>query len=78
MSLISIQEALNNFKELIDNSIVEGGDTGKEAMIRSSRPILNLHEAVKSELVKAGIDEHLIFPPLNSRTPELKLAGSRK
>lgn len=57
---------------------MEGGDKGKEAMIRSSRPILNLHEAVKSELIKAGVDRDLIFPPLNSRTPELKLAGSRK
>jgi hypothetical protein len=78
MSLASIQKALNNFKDLIENSIIEGGDKGKEAMIRSSRPILNLHEAVKAELVKAGIDKDLIFPPLNSRTPELKLAGSRK
>lgn len=78
MSLINIQKAVNNFKALIENSIVESGDKGKEAMIRSSRPILNLHEAVKSELIKAGIDRDLIFPPLNSRTPELKLAGSRK
>jgi len=78
MSLTNIQKALNNFKELIENSIIEGGDKGKEAMIRSSRSILNLHEAVKAELVKVGIDKDLIFPPLNSRTPELKLAGSRK
>jgi hypothetical protein len=78
MSLINIQEAINNFQTLINNSIVDGGVKGKEAMIRSSRPILNLHEVVKSELIKAGIDKDLIFPPLNSRTPELKLAGSRK
>lgn len=78
MSLINIQKAIDNFKSLIEGSIVEGGDKGKEAMIRSSRPILNLHEAVKSELIKAGVDKDLIFPPLNNRTPELKLAGSRK
>ena len=76
--LISIEDALNNFRELIHQSIIDGGSAGKEAMIRSSRPILNLHEAVKSELIKAGIDNNLIFPPLNRRTPELKLAGSRK
>lgn len=77
-NLISIHDALNNFRTLIQQSIIEGGSTGKEAMIRSSRPILNLHEAVKTELVKAGIDEDRIFPPLSKRTPELKLAGSRK
>jgi hypothetical protein len=78
MSLKSIQKAIENFKELIEASIIENGAKGKEAMIRSSRPILNIHEAVKVELVEAGINEDLIFPPLNSRTPELKLAGSRK
>lgn len=78
MSLINIQKAVNNFQSLINKSIIENGVKGKEAMIRSSKPILNLHEAVKSELIKAGINSDLIFPPLNSRTPELKLAGSRK
>jgi hypothetical protein len=75
---ISIQKAVNNFKALIEDSIREGGEEAKQAMIRSSRPILNLHEAVKSELIKAGVAKDFIFPPLNSRTPELKLAGSRK
>lgn len=78
MSLVNIQKAVNNFKALIESSIVENGVKGKEAMIRSSRPILNLHETVKTELIKTGVDKDLIFPPLNSRTPELKLAGSRK
>jgi len=75
---ISIQKAVNNFKTLIEDSIKKGGEEAKQAMIRSSRPILNLHEAVKSELIKAGVAKDFIFPPLNSRTPELKLAGSRK
>ena len=75
---ISIQKAVNNFKTLIEDSIKKGGEEAKQAMIRSSRPILNLHEAVKSELIKARVSKDFIFPPLNSRTPELKLAGSRK
>ncbi len=49
-NLISIQEAVNNFKTLIEDAILKGGEGGKHAIIRSSRPILNLHEAVKSEL----------------------------
>ncbi len=77
-NLVSIQKAVNNFKALIQDSIEGGGEDAKQAMIRSSRPILNLHEAVKSELLKACVAKDLIFPPLNSRTPELKLAGSRK
>ncbi len=77
-NLINIQEAVNNFKTLIENAILKGGEEAKHAIIRSSRPILNLHEAVKSELVKYGVSEDFIFPPLNSRRPELKLAGSRK
>ena len=47
-------------------------------MIRSSKPILNLHEAVKSQLVENGVSLDLMFPPLENRSPELKLAGSLK
>jgi hypothetical protein len=76
--LIQLIDALTNFRSLIHQSIVEGGSEGKNAMIRSSRPILNVHEAVKSALISAGIAENALFPPLNNRSPELKLAGSRK
>lgn len=78
MSLIDIQESINNFKDLINTSILSGGEKGKEAMIRSSRPILNIHEAVKADLIRAGVPKELIFPPLGKRSPELKLAGARK
>jgi hypothetical protein len=77
-NLISIQQAVNNFKDLIENSIIEGGSKAKTAMIRSSRPILNIHEAVKGQLVLSGVNEKLIFPPLGERKPELKLAGGLK
>lgn len=77
-NLISIQEAVTNFRNLINASIVEGGNKSKTAMIRSSKPILNIHEAVKSQLIEYGVNPNLIYPPLQSRTPELKLAGSLK
>lgn len=76
--LITIEQAVVNFKELIEGSIIEGGTAGKQAMIRSSKPINNIHEAVKSELINSGIPEHKIFPPLGETTPELKLAGFLK
>jgi hypothetical protein len=75
LNLISIQEAADNFKLLIENSIKEGGVTAKEAMIRSSKPINNIHEAVKSDLIRNGIAPHRIHPPLGATSPELKLAG---
>lgn len=74
-NLISIQEAVDNFKELIESSIKEGGIAAKEAMIRSSKPINNIHEAVKSELIRSGISPSRIHPPLGATSPELKLAG---
>ena len=78
IGLITIDTAVNNFKTLIDKSIKEGGNKGKTAMIRSSKPILNIHEAVKVQLIQNGINNELIYPPLNSRIPELKLAGFLK
>ena len=77
-NLISIQQAVDNFKALIEGSILQGGIVAKEAMIRSSRPINNIHEAVKTALIIAGIEPHRIFPPLGVNSPEMKLAGFLK
>ena len=75
---MTIQDAIVNFKELIEDSIFQGGNKAKTAMIRSSLPILNIHEAVKYELKNRGINETLFYPPLGERSPELKLAGALK
>lgn len=75
---MTINEAVLNFRELIESSIIDGGNVSKTAMIRSSKPILNIHEAVKHELINRGINSSLIYPPLNQRSPELKLAGLLK
>ena len=74
-TLLSIQKAVDNFKGLIESSIIEGGIAAKEAMIRSSKPINNIHDAVKSELIRYGILQNRIHPPLGATSPELKLAG---
>ena len=47
-------------------------------MIRSSKPINCIHEAVKSALINAGVDRQRIFPPLGASSPEMKLAGFLK
>ncbi len=75
---MTIQQAINNFKHLINSSIIKGGNKAKTAMIRSSLPILNIHEAVKSSLISQGVAPRNIYPPLNARSPELKLAGALK
>lgn len=73
--LITIEEAIINFKNLIHDSIENGGAEGKQAMIRSSKPINYIHEAIKSELVRNRVDKELIHPPIGQSKPELKLAG---
>lgn len=74
-NLITIQQAVDEFKELIETSIIEGGIKAKEAIIRSSRPINFIHEAVKADLIRKGISHDRIHPPLGKSKPELKLAG---
>lgn len=74
-NLITIQQAVDGFKELIETSIIEGGIKAKEAIIRSSRPINFIHEAVKADLIRKGISPDRIHPPLGDSKPELKLAG---
>ena len=74
-NLLSIQEAVDNFKKLIEDSIRVGGIFAKEAMIRSSKPINQIHEAVKSSLINTGIERFRIYPPLGASSPEMKLAG---
>ncbi len=71
--LITIQQAVENFKSLINTSIISGGVAGKQAMIRSSKPINNIHEAVKSELIRNGIEKNRIHPPLGESKPELEV-----
>ena len=75
---MTIQQAIDSFKVLIESSIKSGGNAAKTAMIRSSKPILNIHEAVKHQLVANGVSVDLIYPPLGQRSLEIKLAGSLK
>lgn len=73
-----IDEKLVLFKKMIEKSIEENGAKGKESMIRSSELINLIHDAVKYELIKNGVNPEKIFPPLNKRKPEIKLAGFLK
>lgn len=73
-----INEQLIIFKRMIEQAIIENGAKGKESIIRSSELINLIHDAVKFELIKNGVDKNKIFPPFNERKPEIKLAGFLK
>lgn len=54
----------------------DNGQKAKEALIRSSRLILRIHEVAKVSL-NASIKQrpHTIHPPINSSSPELSITG---
>jgi hypothetical protein len=74
-NLISLQEAINRIKLSIEKAIVSGGTIAKNNLIRSQQPIKLLHEVVKAELIRQGVNEQFINPPLGESAGELKLAG---
>jgi hypothetical protein len=77
-SNLSLQKALQEFKRLIERAIQEGGEQGKNNLIRSQKPIKLLHESIKAELLRNGIPKELIKPALGESNGELALAGFLK
>lgn len=51
------------------------GHAAKEALIRSQRLIKYLHECVKSEFIKIGVEPGKIIPKLNSNESEVSIEG---
>lgn len=74
-NLITLQEAINQVKAMIEGAITIGGTEAKNNLIRSQQPIKLLHEVVKSELIRYGVDRNSIKPSLGLSAGELKLAG---
>ncbi|GAB0481663.1 hypothetical protein KML24007_04090 [Alistipes indistinctus] len=74
-NLITLQEAVNQIKALIEQAISDGGTEAKNNLIRSQQPIKLLHEVVKSELIRNGVDPNYIKPSLGLSAGEMKLAG---
>lgn len=73
-----IDKQLLLFKNMFEKSIVEGGNEGKDSTIRSSVLINLIHDAVKKEFIKKGVNPSNIYPPFGATKPELKLAGFLK
>lgn len=75
MNYISINEAVLNIKQLIEEAIQAGGTQAKNNLIRSQMPICILHDAVKAEFIKYGVNPDNIHPSYGTHSDELKLAG---
>lgn len=91
---MNIQETLESMKRDLEESITQGtvkgakvngkgvpygnGLKAKEALIRSQALINHVHEYVKHELVRNGINSEKIHPPIGQTKPELKITGLLK
>lgn len=74
----NIEDKLKAFKKMIEDAIVRGGAEEKNKVIKSSKPINLIHEAVKCELIKQGVDPDLISPKVGESAKEIKIAGHVK
>jgi hypothetical protein len=75
MKLISVEEAVLEIKQLIEQSIISGGVEGKNNLIRTQQPICLLHDAAKSAFINHGVNPDYVRPLLGDHQGEQKLAG---
>lgn len=75
---MNLQQAVSQFKILIENAIITGGTDGKNKLIKSSKPINLIHEAVKDSLVTNGVSKLNIHPKIGHSKGELPVFGFLK
>ena len=73
--MLTIQDAVNNIKLLIEDAIINGGVEGKNNLIRTQIPICILHDAVKAAFIANGVNPNLVTPLYGEHQGEQKLAG---
>lgn len=61
---IQLQDALNQIKTDIERAIIQNGEAGKNALIRTQKPIKLIHDVVKTAFLNAGVHPSLINPEL--------------
>lgn len=76
--LIALTDSLELIKSMIENAILEKGESGKKSVINSSKTINILHEVVKSGFIAQGINPNLIRPIMGTSKPEIRVAGYLK
>jgi hypothetical protein len=62
--LVEMQNALNQIKIDIENAILEKGESGKNALIKTQRPIKLIHNVIKTSFLNCGVHPSLINPEL--------------
>jgi hypothetical protein len=62
---IQMQIALNQIKADIEAAIIANGENGKNALIRTQKPIKLIHDVIKTAFLNAGIHPSLINPELS-------------
>lgn len=75
MTYKTIEQAVTNIKQLIEDAIRTGGVDAKNNLIRTQVPICMLHDAAKASFINMGVNPNYIHPPYDTHTGELKLAG---
>lgn len=73
--MLTIQDAVNNIKSLIEDAIVERGVEGKNNLIRTQIPICLLHDAAKATFIANGVNANLVAPKYGEHKGEQKLSG---
>lgn len=73
--LPSLDETVWGIKQLIEQSIIDGGEEGKNFLIRSQKPICMLHDAAKASFIQKGVSPMCINPPYGEHVGELRLSG---
>lgn len=84
---MDIHQILLQIKRDFDRSITTAkfngkkyanGNKAKEALIRSQKIINLIHEFVKNDFANSGVPTQMIFPPVGSSKPEIKIKGFLK
>lgn len=84
---MNIEQTLETIKTAFDQAITtarfndneyNNGHRAKEALIRSQKLINYIHEFIKEEFIRNGVNKNKIYPPLGATKPELKIKGFLK
>ncbi len=84
---MNIQQVLKNIKNEFETAIRTSsfagnrylnGNKAKEALIRSQRLINYLHNIIKNEFMKCGVNPNKLYPRLNLTKPEISIEGFLK
>lgn len=74
----SIDSVVLRIKKMYEKAIKKGGRDGVHSLIRSKKLIDCIHEFIKHELIRQGVDPAKITPPLGQTKTEVKMSGFLK